>query len=482
MGAERIEGSTEAGAAGAKTGRRQTFRSLENRNFRLYTWGQLISVTGTAMQQVAQSWLVLQLTDSGVALGVTVALQFVPMLFFGVWGGLLADRLDKRKVLIVTQVVQGVLAIALWGLVAADVVTLWMVYVLAFLLGCATALDLPTRQSFTIEMVGPEHVSNAVALNSAVFNSGRLLGPAIGGVLIASVGVGTCFLLNGLSYVATVVALQMMRASELHRSEPAPREKGQVRAGLRYAWNAPVLRSTLLLITVIGTFGFNFFVVMPLLAKDTFGGGARLLGVLTSLMGFGALIGALAAAHRKAPTRPVLIGGAGAFGVSAMLVAVAPNPVIAGALIVAMGTTMMVFLATANSTLQLASEPSMRGRVMSLYGLVFLGSTPVGGPIVGWISEHFGARSGLGVGGVLSLAAAAAAAIPAVARSRRREAGLEEPAQEEPALEEARLEAALEAVEPGDAGEGGEASESSGPPLAATTGGGLSPSDPVEAA
>lgn len=432
---------------------RNTFRSMQNRNFKLYTYGQLVSVTGTAMQQVAQSWLVLRLTDSGFALGVTFALQFLPMLFFGVWGGLLADRLDKRRILIFTQIAQGILAIALWGLVATDVVTLWMVYALAFLLGCVTCIDLPTRQSFTSEMVGPDLLSNAVALNSAVFNSGRLLGPAIGGLLIASVGVGMCFLINGLSYIGTVIALKLMQPAELHRQAPPAREKGQVREGLRYAWRDPVLRSTLLLITVIGTFGFNFVVVMPLLAKDTFGGGARLYGVLTSLMGFGALIGALTAAHRPAPTRRVLLGGAAAFGVSAMLVAAAPNPIVAAVLIVAMGAAMMVFLATANSTLQLTSEPSMRGRVMALYGLVFLGSTPVGGPIVGFVSQRWGARAGLALGGAASLIAALLAAVPAITRRR----------------------AALATVPDVHAPEDGTA-------LEPATGGGLSPGDPVEAA
>jgi MFS family permease len=453
-------GGTDTGQA--RKGRRNTFRSLENRNFKLYTVGQLISVTGTAMQQVAQSWLVLKLTDSGVALGVTVALQFLPMLFFGVWGGLLADRLDKRRVLIATQAAQGVLALVLWAAVAGGVVTLWMVYALAFLLGLVTCLDLPARQSFTIEMVGPEHLSNAVALNSAVFNSGRLLGPAIGGILIASVGIGTCFLLNGISYVATVVALQMMEPDKLFRPPPASREKGQVRAGLRYAWHNAELRRPLLLITVVGTFGFNFIVVLPLLAKEAFGGGARLYGALTSLMGLGALIGALVAAHRAAPTRRVLLGGAAAFGVSATLVALAPNAVAAAVLIVAMGAAMMVFLATANSTLQLASEPSMRGRVMALYGLVFLGSTPVGGPIIGWVSQHWGSRAGLAVGGLSSVAAAVAAAVPVVLVRRRGGSTVDDAAA-----------AAAAVVE---AGGGGEL------PLAPTPGGGISPGDPVEAA
>jgi len=430
------------------TGRdRATFRSLQNRNFKLYMSGQLVSVTGFAMQQVAQSWLVLRLTDSGLALGVTFALQFLPMMLFGFWGGLLADRLDKRKLLIATQTAQAALALALWALVATDVVTLWMVYVLAFLFGVATCLDLPTRQSFTIEMVGPEHLANAVGLNSAVFNSGRLLGPAVAGVLIAWVGVGVCFLVNGLTYFATIGALLAMRTADLHRQQGARREKGQIREGLRYAWGHPVLRSTLLLITVIGTFGFNFVVVMPLLARETFGGGARLFGALSSLMGFGSLLGALAAARRAAPSRRVLIGGAAAFGLSACAVALAPNAAVAGALVVLMGLSMMIFLATANSTLQLTAAPNMRGRVMALYGLVFLGSTPVGGPIVGYVSEELNARAGLALGGLASLAAAAAAAVP-ILRQRRR--------------------AALE--------------RGAAPPIEPALGGGLTPGDPVEAA
>ena len=405
-------------------GRSGTFRSFRNRNFRLYTIGQLISLTGTAMQQVAQSWLVLSLTDSGVALGVTVALQFGPILLFGAWGGLWADRLDKRKVLLFTQVAQGVLALLLWGLVALGAAELWMVYVLAFLLGVVTALDMPTRQSFTIEMVGPEYVSNAVALNSAVYNSGRLLGPAVAGIMIASVGVEVCFLVNALSYVATVVALRRMDAGQLHRQPTAPRTKGQVREGLAYAWRHPVLRPTLLLVAVVGTFGFNFVVVLPLLVKEVFGGGARLYGVLTSLMGLGSMAGALVVARRRAPTRMVLIGGAGGFGLSATLAAAAPNAATAAVLLVAMGGTMMVFLATANSTLQLTADSRMRGRVMALHGMVFLGSTPVGGPIIGWISEHLGARAGLGVGGVASMVAAVVAGAAVVA-ARRREGALE---------------------------------------------------------
>lgn len=400
--------------------RRNMFRSLENRNFKLYTSGQLVSVVGTAMQQVAQAWLVLSLTDSGVALGITVALQFAPMLLFGIWGGLMADRLDKRRLLMLTQAAQGVLAVALYALVATDVVTLWMVYGMALLLGLVTCLDMPTRQSFTIEMVGPEHLTNAVALNSAVFNSGRLVGPAVAGLLIAWVGVGVCFLVNGLSYVATVVALRALRTEELRAEPRASRHRGQVRAGIRYVLQTPELRRPLLLLTVVGTLGFNFIVVMPLLATEDFGGGARLLGILNSLMGLGSLLGALVAANRSGPTRPVLVGGAAAFGLSAMAMAVAPNAATAGVVAVAMGMAMMVFLATTNSTLQLAAHPAMRGRVMALYGLLFLGSTPVGGPIVGWVSETWGARAGIALGGVASLVAAVASAVPDL---RRRWAG-----------------------------------------------------------
>jgi MFS family permease len=375
---------------------RETFRSLRNRNFKLYVSGQLVSVVGTGMQQVAQSWLVYDLTGSGTALGLIMALQFLPMLLFGVWGGLLADRLDKRRLLIATQAGSGALALVLWALVASGTVELWMVFVLAFLLGCVSAVDMPTRQSFVMEMVGREDTSNAVALNSATFNSGRLVGPAVAGVIIASLGVGLCFLVNGLSYLAPVAALRAMRPEELKPMPRAPRAPGQVREGLRYTWHSPALRTPLLLVTVVGTFGFNSVVVLPLLADESFGGGARLFGFFTSLQGLGALV-----------------------GLATILVAAAPSAAVASMLLVATGVAMMVFLATANSTLQLSSDPSMRGRVMALYGLVFLGSTPVGGPIVGWVAEHWGPRAALVLGGGASLLAAVAAAAPAIARRRR---------------------------------------------------------------
>jgi MFS family permease len=394
----------------------RTFRSLRIRNYRLFFFGQLVSVTGTWMQTVAQTWLVLNLTGSGVDLGLTVALQFLPMLLFGLWGGLLADRSDKRKLLIYTQVAGGLLALILYALVATDTVVLWHVYVLAFLLGLVTMIDMPTRQSFVIEMVGPDEVPNAVGLNSAMFNAGRILGPAAAGISISALGLAPSFLANAVSYVAVIAALMAMRTDELFRGAPAERRRGEVRAGLRYVWAEPTLRATLFLVAVVGTFGFNFIVVLPLLARFTFSGGAGLYSLFTALMSVGSLAGALFAASRVAPTRRMLVGAAAAFGALLLATAAAPTAWTASVLLVGVGIAVMLFLATANTTLQLNSDPAMRGRVMSLYGLLFLGSTPVGGPLLGWISEAWGPRVGLALGGGLSLAAALAA----VSRSRIR--------------------------------------------------------------
>jgi len=425
--------------AGIRSLGARTFRSLRIRNYRLFFFGQLISVTGTWMQTVAQSWLVLKITGSGLALGVTVALQFLPMLLFGMWGGLLADRGDKRRLLLGTQVASGLLAAILWALVATATVELWMVYVLAFLLGIVTMIDMPTRQSFVIEMVGPAEVPNAVGLNSAMFNTGRLLGPAAAGLLIATVGIAPAFLANAVSFGPVIAALLAMRPEELHLRERAGRRPGEVRAGLRYVWDDPTLRSTLLLLSVLGMFGFNFAVVLPLLARFTFGGGAGLYSIFTSLTAAGSLVGALYAASRIEPTRRRLVGSALAFGVLLLLAGISPDAVVTGALLVAVGVAVMLFLATANTTLQLNSEPAMRGRVMALYGLVFLGSTPVGGPFLGWISGRWGARTGLGLGGALSVVAALAAlwssfrpGASTSARFRRRSA---EPAEADAALD-----------------------------------------------
>lgn len=403
---------------------RRTFRSLRVRNYRLFFGGQLVSVSGTWMQQVAQNWLVLNLTGSGLALGVTVALQFLPMLLFGMWGGLVADRFDKRRVLIGAQAAAAVLAVSLWGLVVTGVVMLWMVFVLAFLLGLVQMVDMPTRQAFVTEMVGPDDVPNAVGLNSAMFNAGRLLGPAAAGVVISAAGVAPAFLVNAATYLVVIVALRAMRPAELHRDllaagEAAGRHPGQIREGLRYVWRTPELRSPLLLVAVVGTFGFNFNVILPILARYTLDGGARLYGVLTGVMALGSLLGALYAASRARPTRALLVGSAIAFGLLTLVAAVAPTPLTMAVVLVGVGISVMLFLATANATLQLNSAPAMRGRVMALYGLVFLGTTPLGGPLVGFVSEHWGARAGLGLGGGVSLAVALVARwLPGLRRRR----------------------------------------------------------------
>jgi len=408
----------------------RTFRSLRIRNYRLFFFGQLVSVTGTWMQTVAQTWLVLSLTGSGVDLGITVALQFLPMLLFGLWGGLLADRSDKRKLLIGTQVAGGLLALVLYGLVVTDTVELWMVYGMAFLLGVVTMIDMPTRQSFVTEMVGPDEVPNAVGLNSAMFNTGRILGPAAAGITIASLGIAPAFLANALSYLAVIAALVAMRTDELFRRERPARRRGEVRAGLRYAWADATLRSTLLLVAVLGMFGFNFVVLLPLLARFTFDGGAGLYSVFTALMSLGSLVGALIAASRARPTRTLLLGSGIAFGVLMLATSAAPTAWSTGVLLVGVGLSVMLFLATANTTLQLHSDPAMRGRVMALYGLLFLGSTPLGGPLLGWVSEAWGPRVGLALGGAFSLAAAVAAASGIrIRRARRSRADTEEPSE-----------------------------------------------------
>jgi len=383
----------------------RTFASLRNRNFRIFFTAQIVSVTGTWMQSIAQMWLVLHLTGSGLALGVTAALQFTPILLFGTWGGLLADRVDKRKLLMVTQSAAGLVALVLAGLTLGGLVQLWMVYVLAFALGMVNVFDNPGRQSFVTEMVGKDQVINAVGLNSAVFTLARVIGPAIAGVLIALVGTGWCFLYNGLSYFPVVFALMLMRPWELHRGRPAPRARGQIRAGIHYAWNTPELRFPLLLMLVVGTLAFNFSVLMPLMASFVFHSGASTFGLLMSFMGAGAFVGALVSANRERPSHRLLAFAGIAFGALLIGAALAPTLPIELLVLLPLGAAMITFQATANSLLQLNSDPALRGRVMALYVMVFLGSTPIGGPIVGWVAEQFGARTGLGLGGLATLIA-----------------------------------------------------------------------------
>lgn len=387
------------------------FGSLRIRNYRLFLTGQAVSFTGTWMAAVALAWLVLDLTGSGLAVGITLGLQFGPIVVLGMWAGTLADRSDKRAILMRTQGAMAVVASILWFVTLVGVTEVWMIYVLTLMMGTLTAVDHPTRQSFVSELVGPERVSNAIGLNSAVFNASRVLGPALAAVVISTVGLEWAFLLNALSFIAVLIGLQRMDRTSLVLSEPAERARGQIVEGLRYVWSLPRLRYTLALEAVVATFGLNFSVVLPLFARFVFDGGAGTLGYLTSAMATGALVGALFAATRAAPSKGWLVGTAGAFGALVVCAALAPDPNVMALVLVPLGASSISFIAAVNTTLQLNARPDMRGRVMALHSIVFLGSTPLGAPVIGWLSEAFGPRIGLAVGGALSLIAAVAAAI-----------------------------------------------------------------------
>jgi MFS family permease len=402
--ADRLEETTEGGI-GAAVGR--TFRSLTIRNYRLFFGAQLVSWTGTWIQWVAQAWLVLRLTHSGFALGLITAFQWLPVLLFGAWGGVLADRFHKRTLLLATNSVAGLLALILGLATVGGTVTLWLVGVVAFILGIVTAVDNPTRQAFTLEMVGAEHVPNAVSLNTLVFTIARVLGPALAAILIATVDVGPCFLINAASFVPVLIALWAMRASELNTSERVARARGQIREGLRYAASVPILRTLLLMMTVVGTLTYNFHVILPLLARFTFHGGAKIYGVLSAFLGVGMLIGSLVSASRTKPTLRFLFGTGFSLGFFIVIASLVPTYPLELAAMVPLGASSMAFLATLNATLQLNSSDAMRGRVMALYFVVFLGSTPIGAPIIGWIAQQFNPRVALAVGGVATLGSCA---------------------------------------------------------------------------
>jgi MFS family permease len=393
------------------------FRSLRVRNYRLFTGAQLVSLSGTWMQTVAQSWLVLRLTGSGMALGVVTGLQFLPTALGGMWGGLIADRFSKRRILLWTQSLSGMLALALGALTITGAVRLWMVYVLALVLGMVTAADTPARQAFVIEMVGPDDVANAIGLNSAVFNGARIVGPALAAAAIASLGLGWAFVINGATYLGPVLALVAMDGRALQRAARAPRGRGMLREGFLYAWANRAIRRTLLLMAVVATLGFNFAVTVPLLARFTFGGDVSAYAFLSSVAAGGGLVGALVVARRNRPSDRFLALSAAAFGLAAIATSFAPTLWWAAGLLTVTSGAAMAFIATANSTLQLVTPAHLRGRVMAIYALVFLGSTPFGGPVIGWISERWGARAGIGVGGVAALAAAAIAFATLRARS-----------------------------------------------------------------
>lgn len=404
---------------------RKTFAALSVRNYRLYFTGQVISVSGTWMQMVAQTYLILfVLHGTGVDVAIATGLQFVPMLFFGTFGGLIADRVDKRRMLYATQGSAGVLALTLGILVVTHSVQLTDVYVLAGLLGVVNLFDNPARQTFVSEMVGRTLLPNAVSLNSVVMNGARVIGPGIGGVLIVTVGVSTCFMVNAASYVAVLVALSFMRKSELHPTQAVERAKGQVREGLRYVWSTPDLRNPLVSMAIVGVFAFNFTVTLPLLAKFTFHGGAGVYSSFLAAMGAGAVCGGLFTAHRSRPSQKLLALIGLLFGTLILAVALAPTRTVAIVLLIPMGAASISFIATNNAILQLRSEPSMRGRVMSLNATAFLGSTPIGAPLLGWISDATNPRVSLLVGGVATLVASVPLVLYATRgdRAARREA------------------------------------------------------------
>jgi MFS family permease len=386
---------------------RETFVSLKVRNFRLYFIGQSISLCGTWMQTMAQSWLVLKLSNSGVQLGLVTAAQFLPVLMLAPWGGLIADRFPKRRLLYLTQTLAGLLALALGILVGTGTVRLWMVYVLASLLGLVYALDHPTRQTFIVEMVGPSQLTNAVSLNSTQVNLARVIGPAIGASLIATAGLTALFLANAASYLAVLAGLFMMRANELQPAAVPVDGRGRLSQGLRYVQSNPVLRNTLLMLGIVGTLTYEFTVILPLFARFTFHREAGGFAALVMARGFGSAFGGLYSASRRKTTASMLPTAALVFGLAVLAAAAAPTLALAVIAMTVVGFCSIIFLSLGNVILQQESDPRMRGRVMSLWTVAFLGSTPIGGPIIGWIGQYAGPRWGLATGGFAALLAGA---------------------------------------------------------------------------
>jgi MFS family permease len=388
-----------------KTFTRNTFTSFEVRNYRLYYFGQIISTSGTFMQSIAQAWLVLELTHSGTALGIVSALQYIPVLLFGTYGGVIADRFNKRTVLYFTQSTAGILALVLGILVATDKVTLWMVYVLAFCLGMVSVFDNPTRQTFVVELVGEDKLRNAITLYSTLVNLSRVIGPAVAAGLIAFVGLAPCFILNGISYAAVVIMLTRMSPQELYLNPPLAKTKGQLREGIKYILSMPIIRDVLLMMAMVGMLTYEFQVSLPLIAQFTFHGDASSLAFLTGSFGVGAVIGGIAVASQRKNTPSRLVIAGFLFGFAILAAAFMPTLFLSGLALVLSGVCSIYFTSLGNTILQLTSSPQMRGRVMSFWSIAFLGSTTIGGPAVGWFSSTFGARWGLALGGFAALGA-----------------------------------------------------------------------------
>jgi MFS family permease len=403
-----------------------TFRSLAIYNYRLWAAGSLVSNVGTWMQRTAQDWLVLtQLTNkNGAAVGVVMALQFGPQLLMLPLSGYAADRFDRRKVVFVTQAAMGVLALGLGLLTVTGIVRLWHVYVFAFSLGCVSAFDSPARQAFVSELVGEGDLGNAVGLSSASFNGARLIGPAVAGVLIAAVGSGWVFLINAASFAVVLVSILFLRIAELHVSPKAHRGRAGLVEGFRYVWRRPDLLVILVMVFLVGTFGLNFPIFLSTMSAIVFHQGARAYGVLSSILAIGSVTGALLTATRKRSGLTHLIVGALAFGVGFSVAAVMPTYVLFALPLVLIGVAAQTFTTSANSTLQVSTEPAMRGRVVAIFLAIALGGTPVGAPLIGWIADRFGPRWALSVGAAAGFGAAAVGLLH-LARQRHARRGRE---------------------------------------------------------
>jgi MFS family permease len=386
-----------------------TFRSLSGYNYRTWAIGALISNVGTWMQRTAQDWIVLaELTHkNATAVGVVMALQFGPQVLLLPVTGFAADHLDRRKLLFATQAAMGLLALGLGLLTVTHVVKLWHVDVFAFLLGCVAAFDAPARQTFVSDLVSEAMVSNAVALNSSSFSAARMIGPAVAGLLIASVGTGYVFLINAASYVAVLASLSVLRMHELHSKHRAPRARGSLAEGFRYVWQRPDLKAVMLMLFFIGTFGLNFPIFISTMAVTVFHKGSGEYGLLSSIMAIGSVTGALLSARREKPRIGFLLAGAACFGFGLACAAGAPNYWLFGAALVLIGISAQTFTTTANGAVQLSTEPAMRGRVMAIFLAIALGGTPIGAPIVGFVADAFGPRGAIGVGAAGGFAAAA---------------------------------------------------------------------------
>ncbi|HVU60934.1 MAG TPA: MFS transporter [Mycobacteriales bacterium] len=417
-----------------------TFVSLHNPNYRLYFFGQAISLVGTWMQTIAQSYLVFQLTNSGTDVGLVVALQTLPVMLLGPYGGVVADRVDKRRLMVVLQSAMGVQALVMGVLTVTHVVTMWEIGLLAVILGLNNTFENPARQTFVLEMVGPANLRNAVTLNSVLVNVARAVGPAAAGLIIDAGGLGVCFLINAASFVAVVSSLLRMDLAALNPSTPTRRAKGQLREGLRYVRREVGLGVPLLMMAIVGCLAYEFQVTLPVVAARAFDGGARTYGFMTASMGVGAVVGGLWAAGRGKTGLASMVRSSVVFAVVIAAASLAPDLGLEIVALAAVGAASVTFLSKGNTTLQLAADPQMRGRVMALWAVAFLGSTPIGGPVAGYVSQHVGSRWGLGLG-AFACAVAALLGASVLRRVRRPVAAVEGEAVDEvegPVLEAAR--------------------------------------------